>query len=307
MGIGGVSEVGGVAVVPCTRRQMEVFMLAAEDCHFACTASRLGISQAAVSAHIAALERQVGRPLFLRKRGRKPVLSRDGLDLLGEARAVVGAAGRAKAGRDAAESARQTIRVRAGGHLLDDVIKNRLPDFHRSNTGVDIECTSTDSPVDCARLVRDGHVDLFAYTVVNPACFPLHAVALKPVKLGLYVGRRFAASRRATASQLSALPFLLPPKGSPACALILASLRAAGIRSRTVAAHVQFASVGKHLAVQGQGVIALFDTMVEPQDEGDLIRVDIELATLYRTLFRAQRTPNARTRAVEQFLCDALC
>ena len=68
-------------MIPCTLRQLEVFLAAAQDCHFARTASRLGISQPAVSAHIAALEEQLGKKLFVRRKGRRPELSLHGVVL----------------------------------------------------------------------------------------------------------------------------------------------------------------------------------------------------------------------------------
>src|SRR5690606_38657745 len=55
-------------MIPCTLRQLEIFLAAAEDCHFMRTANRFGISQAAVSSHIATLEAQLGKRLFVRRR-----------------------------------------------------------------------------------------------------------------------------------------------------------------------------------------------------------------------------------------------
>ena len=298
---------GSVAMIPCTVRQLEVFLAAAEDCHFACTAQRLGISQAAVSAHIAALEQQFGKALFLRKRGRKPVLSHYGFGLLREARSFIVRTNEIQRPAERCENrAHRTIRVGAGGHLLDDYIKHRLAAFHKLHADLDIECHYTTSPSECALLVQERSVDLLVYTVANPACFPLHAEILRTVRFGLYAGRQFWSSRHATPAQLSCLPFILPPKDSPACGLVRSALRSAGIRCRNVAAHVQFSSVARDLAKQGEGVAALFDTMIAPEDEGDLLKLDVELPTMYRTLFRADNAPDAALRRVEQFLRETL-
>lgn len=294
-------------MIPCTLRQLEVFLAAAEDCHFACTAQRLGISQAAVSAHIAALEQQFGKALFVRKRGRKPVLSRYGFGLLGEARSFIARTDEIRRSAERYENrAHRRIHVGAGGHLLDDYIKHRLPEFHKQHADIDIEWHYITSPSECARLVKERSMDLLVYTVANPACFPLHAEILRTVRFGLYAGPPFWPSRHASPAQLSRLPFIFPPKGSPACGLVQSALTSAGIRCRNVVAYVQFSTVARDLAKQGIGVAALFDSMVEPEDADDLVRLDVELPTMYRTLFRAESGEDAALQRVEQFLRETL-
>jgi DNA-binding transcriptional LysR family regulator len=296
---------GAVAMIPCTPRQLEVFLTAAEDCHFVCTASRLGISQAAVSSHIAALEHQIGKPLFVRRRGRKPILSSFGLTLLSEARSSITQYDGATSPSPQAHK-RRRVHIGAGGHLLDDYIRPRLPQFYRQHADLDIECHYIDAPNPCVQLVNERKIDLFVYTVTNPANFPLHAEILRSVKLGLYVGRGLASSRHQSPAELSTLPFILPPEGSPACRLVQSALLAVGITCRTVAAYVQFAPVAKDLAKRGHGVAVLFETMLTPKEARELIELDIELPTMYRTLFRADREPDSAILSAESFLRETL-
>jgi DNA-binding transcriptional LysR family regulator len=294
-----------VALIPCTPRQLEVFLTAAEDCHFVCTASRLGISQAAVSSHIAALESQIGQPLFVRRRGRKPILSSYGHTLLNEARSSISDAD----GSDVARPERLTRRrvlIGAGGHLLDDYIRPQLPHFYQRHGDLDIECHYVDSPNQCVSLINEHRIDLLVYTVSNPANFPLHAEILRSVKLGLYIGGELATQRRLSAAELSALPFILPSESSPACRLVVDALRDACIDCRNVAAYVQYAPVAKDLAKRGQGVAVLFDTMISRKDRKDLIELDVELPTMYRTLFRKVGDPDPAILCAESFLREAL-
>lgn len=74
-------------------RCLEVFVTAVEAGSFSAASERLEISQPSVSAHILALERDVGGRLFTRRRGARPVLTELGQsvfeharDLLAEAR-----------------------------------------------------------------------------------------------------------------------------------------------------------------------------------------------------------------------------
>lgn len=293
-----------VAMIPCTPRQLEVFLTAAEDCHFVCTASRLGISQAAVSSHIAALEHQLGKPLFVRRRGRKPILSSYGQTLFKEARSSITQTD--GAGPRPHQLKRRRVHIGAGGHLLDDYIRPRLPHFYRQHADLDIECHYVDSPNPCVQLVNERKIDLLVYTVTNPANFPLHAEILRSVKLGLYVGRGLASSKNLSPTELSTLPFILPPEGSPACRLVQSALLAAGISCRSVAAHVQFAPVAKDLAKRGHGVAVLFETMIAPKELRELVEIDVDMPTMYRTLFRADREPDPAILSAESFLRETL-
>ena len=59
-------------------RRLEVFVAAVEAGSFQAAAERLGISQASVSKQIRALEEQMGKPLFARKRGSTANLTSNG-------------------------------------------------------------------------------------------------------------------------------------------------------------------------------------------------------------------------------------
>lgn len=92
-----------------TLRQLEVFEAVVRDGGFAAASARLDIAQASVSAHITALEAQVGAAIFERHPGRRPTLTRAGevvlrhaAQILTTARALeqeLGGTGRAPAER----------------------------------------------------------------------------------------------------------------------------------------------------------------------------------------------------------------
>lgn len=293
-------------MIPCTLRQLEIFIEAAEDCHFVRTANRLGISQAAVSTHIAALEKHLGKRLFIRRRGTKPVLSSSGFALLAEAKALLAEAGKIRALTASQDKPCASVRVGAGRHLLDDCIKRRLSTFYRAHRDVELECDYVDTLERGLQLVKDGRQDLFAFTVRKRSGYRLHSEVLRPVGFGLYAGGELSAARHASPTELAEMPFILPPEGSEACNMVLGALLEAGIACRSVAARAQFIAVAKDLAKQGVGIVALYETMVKPEDEADLVRFDVELPTMYRMLFRAPRRLDRRIERVEDFLREAL-
>lgn len=294
------------AMIPCTLRQLEIFIEAAEDCHFVRTANRLGISQAAISTHIAALEKHLGKRLFIRRRGTKPVLSSSGYALLREAKALLAEAGKIQGLSARRDTPRTSVRLGAGRHLLDDCIKRRLSSFYSAHRDVELECDYVDTLDRGVQLIKDGKKDLLVFTVRKPGDYRLHSEVLRPVRFGLYAGGELAAARHASPAEIAFLPFILPPEGSEASNMVHGALLDAGIACRNIAARAQFIAVAKDLAKQGVGIIALYETMVKPEDEADLVRFDVELPTVYRTLFRAPRGLDRRIERVEAFLRDAL-
>lgn len=58
-----------------TIRQLQVFVTVIETGGFGLAAEQLNIAQASVSAHIGAIEEQLGRAVFDRRSGRRPVLT----------------------------------------------------------------------------------------------------------------------------------------------------------------------------------------------------------------------------------------
>src|SRR5262252_3577002 len=65
-------------MISASPRRLTVFKSVVDLGGFNLAATRLGIAQPSVGAHIKALEDQVGQPLFLRRRGARPQLTKAG-------------------------------------------------------------------------------------------------------------------------------------------------------------------------------------------------------------------------------------
>ncbi|HEY8518515.1 MAG TPA: LysR family transcriptional regulator [Gammaproteobacteria bacterium] len=296
-------------MIPCTLRQLEVFLAAAHDCHFARTALRLGISQPAVSAHIAALERQIGKELFIRRKGFRPTLSMHGIALLREAHALSSVGSKicdfAAAGARRKGVSRALVRLCGAEHLLT-AIKSKLRAFHERQPALALECQHVDPPQRGARLVKTGKADLMIHTVNNPHEYGLHAEVLRVERLRLYAGRRFLPARHAEPEEIAALPFILPLEGSPQDDLVQRTLIGSGILCTNVVVRAQYWEVLRDMAKAGYGVAPLFETMLTARDREALITFDVELPALYRTLFRRFDAPSPALRAAESFLRHTL-
>lgn len=295
-------------MIPCTFRQLEIFVAAAEDCHFARTANRLGISQPAVTHHILALEEQLGKQLFVRRKGTTPLLSTDGFAFLKQSRRMLEMGETISSFRAGAESKDVArVRVAAGVHILEDYIKPRLHEFYQRHPDILVECIQITDFEGGFRMVRAAQADMLVIAAGAPAASGLHAELLRIIRFGLYASPAFAAWKSASPAELSALPFVLRTPGTPFDVIVQEALKKVDIWPANVTARAQYSEVAVNLARRGVGVTPLFDSQVEKEMErGELIRFDIDLPLRYRTLFRLDGRLSPAMREVESFVREIL-
>lgn len=295
-------------MLPCTLRQLEVFLAAAEDCHFTKTANRLGISQAAVSRQVRALERQFGHRLFVRQPGGRPVLSREGTALLREGQALQADTRRIRAMQaERADAARGVVRLTVGPYMMDRFVRPRLFDFCREHPQIELEFRPyhEDTPRNLD-WVRRGELDLAVCASDDPWSLGLPMTVVRPAGFNLYGQRRFAGSADATPAALGALPFVLPLEGSGLDVYVQGVLRKAGIVCSNVVARTQFFDVMHDMVVSGVGVGLLFESTLRPLlATGEIVKL-LQLPPLYRAIVRAEPSPGPLVGVVERFLLDAL-
>lgn len=294
-------------MIPCTIRQLEVFVAAAEKGHFGRTAGALGISQPAVTKQIATLERQVGMRLFVRRRGSTPVLSRDGAAFLDQAKRLLAEAQSLSARCAAISGAPSVVRIASGAHLLNDCIKRWLPEFARADDAPMIACNPVESFADGLAQLRSDQTDLLVFTTAQRDAPGFRVDTVRPVRLSLYGSRRFQSFRAASPDVISELPFVLPAPGSEGERRILDALADAGVICSKIALRQQYSDVAMQLVIDGLGVAALFETMAAPHvARGALVRFDLELPTFHRVVCRREATANAEVDRVAASLQSAL-
>jgi DNA-binding transcriptional LysR family regulator len=127
-------------MIPITFRQLEVFVCVVEAGSFRGCAEQLSISQAVVSEHIRALERQLNCTLFQRQRGGAAALTHMGSRVFAQANIILGSAVDLLATFDRAPQDRLRRRVRIGAHgFIAESLAERLAIFVREHPDVDIE------------------------------------------------------------------------------------------------------------------------------------------------------------------------
>ena len=193
-----------------TVRQIEVFLVVCEETSFRRAADRLGISEAAVSYHIRALERQLDCPLFARRRGARVTLLEAGEALRVEALPFVerGQDLRTVARLHAAQ--RRPVRVFVGEHLLEDYIRPALPQFASAHPEIMLEFSVHRSRDQERHDTLAGNVDVVLMTVRHEEDLP-GSTLIAPVEGGIY---GLAALAERAERRLGDLPFILSPVGT---------------------------------------------------------------------------------------------
>jgi DNA-binding transcriptional LysR family regulator len=188
---------------------VRTFVAAADAGQFSEAATELSITQQAVSKRIAALEKDLGVPLFTRT-ARGAQLTIDGQAFLPHARGLLQAEERAAA---SVRPGRRALRV--------DVIARRLGtagllrDFHRAHPRTELDVVTLFDAGAAIAAVRDGTIDASFRAVTMPARelpdgIKATRVFDEPVQLLTGPNHEFATARAITPAQLAGHRIWMP-------------------------------------------------------------------------------------------------
>jgi DNA-binding transcriptional LysR family regulator len=286
-----------------TLRQLQIFVETARDGSFARAADRLGVSQPAVSDHVRALERNLGAQLFLRRRGATSVLTADGERLRVEAQRVLEQSVRLDA--RAAGPRTVTLRLFAGQHIFDRMLRAGLPGFHRLHPGIALDIVSDLASEEVPTLMDRGELDLAVFTATG-AHIPQDAEVLGEVPCAVAASRRLVGDAVLTPQQIARLPFVLPLPGTPAARWVEAALAGLGLEPRAIAARTQFLDVQQAMVEAGEAAALLFREAVDASPARRELRLlSPEVGGLLRALvIRRGAAPQAE--AVADFVRRAV-
>jgi DNA-binding transcriptional LysR family regulator len=190
---------------------VRTFVAAAEAGQFQIAAAQLAITQQAVSKRVAALERDLGVPLFVRT-ARGARLSIDGQAFLPHARALLAAEERAAT---SVRPGRRPLRVDVIGRRLS--MAGVLRDFHRAHPEVDLDVVILfDANAEAAAAaVRSGAIDASFRCVTAPGSDLPDGIEATPVfdePLQLFTGpaHDFATARAVAPAQLAGRRVWMP-------------------------------------------------------------------------------------------------
>ena len=281
---------------------MEYFVAVAHERSFTLAARRLHVVQSAVSAAIAALERDLKVTLFERS-AQRVVLTEAGTALLPEALAVMDAV---QGARDVVDELGAGLRgsVRVG--LLPGLGLVDLPaaagEFRRRHQNVELQLRV--EPEGSAGVIvglRNGDIDV-GFLGIAPGSAPSELTTWEllrvPQVLAVPAGHRLARRRSVTVADLAGEAFVDFPPGFGTRTLIDQKFEATGIQRRVVVEAlgiengVQFVTHGVGLGILPEYAVAGIDSIRAVPIADESFQWSLYMATLKK------RKPTAALRAL---------
>ena len=265
-----------------TFRQLQAFVLAAQEGTFAAAADHLGISPAAVSDHIRNLEKKIGAPLFDRRSGGSPTLSEKGRALLNKAPTLLAHAQEVADLAEATPPRTMKAKVGAGEYILEHVLYPNLPRFQLEHPDIQIEISRVMPNFEGARAAQEGRCDL-VYLSLQPDFESPPGELLGHVRRGLFVSSSHPIAKSWAGPGSQRLPVILPLSGSSAEEFGLKALSHAGVTDFEVVTRAEHSHTQLALTLAGVGACCLFYELAqEGLDSGRLVDLGVELPLLSR-------------------------
>jgi DNA-binding transcriptional LysR family regulator len=278
-------------------RHLAALRAVAEEGTFGGAALKLGYAQSAISQQIAALERHVGRRLFDRPGGSRPVqLTRAGELMLEHAESIMTRLGAARTDLEslADEDLSGPIRVGAYRTVASAILPLILRDLGAETGELQFELTESDDDLELLELLERGELDV-AFAELPLSDGPLEATALleDPYLLLVREDHEFAQLDRAlTLDELASVPLIGFKRGSGR-QRVDAAFALHGLTPR-FAHRVEDPATLHRLAAAGLGS-ALVPTLAAEPDGRHLVALPIEPRLPPRTVAIAWHRDRLRT------------
>jgi DNA-binding transcriptional LysR family regulator len=286
-----------------TFRQIEVFMEICRAGNFSAAAGQLQISQPAISNAIRSLESQLGIELFERRRGASCVLTRDGIAFRDCAQQFLSQCEALGRGARGGRRRPRPLRVFIGGHLLEDFVRPRLPEFHEEHPQLRLNFLPERSRDQILQDIQTGKIDVAVITSPSDER-PPGSLHIGTVAAGVYGARNFRAG--ASAETVSALPFILPAAGTQLTTSMLRELQKHGVVPSRVVDFCQYHDVRIRLVCRGTGVTFSVQSVIDRHDPRGQLRLIFPMAPWEQRLYINPRVEPASATAVASFVTRAL-
>ncbi len=207
-------------------------MAVAERQHVTRAAVALHLTQSAVSAAVAALERELRQHLFHRV-GRGVQLNEAGQFFLPEARAVLSRAAAAQQAMSEFEQLGQgRLTICASQTISSYFLPERLVRFHAAWPGIELAVTLGNT-AQVARAVVAGDAELgFVEGPVHDPHLLAEPVGVDKMVIAVAAGHKWAGKRHLSAADLAAGPWICREEGSGTRAAFVAAMAGLGVAAQ---------------------------------------------------------------------------
>lgn len=264
-------------MIDASPRRLQVFKHVVEMDGFNAAAARLGIAQPSVGAHIKALERQAGQPLFVRRRGARPQLTEAGRVLYAMAIEIIRLSEEASARLDSLRSRRtRELVIAAHRDLAASFLPPYLSAFSRKNPRSRV-VTRIGTIEDVMALVESGAAELGILLSAGPARGAGSVlVGREPLDLVAGKAHPLARVRGVTAEDLGRHDFVTGLRTSRYFRMIDRALRAIGVGDLEGALELQESAAVKEAVRLGRHIACLPRCTVRHElASGDLVALDL--------------------------------
>ncbi len=288
-----------------TFRQIQTFVLVAETGSFAAAAARLGVSPAAVSDQVRALERKFGCKLFDRRPGTIPALNEKGTALLRKAPELLDAAEEVEG--LSAEPAPQRVRVGAGDYVLEHLFLPNFARFQSAHPKTEIEFVRLTLSGEAEQATSANKLDL-AYAAVYSRPEEPSAEFIGTSRPLLLVSPKHPLAGTWKVGSKMKLPMIMPLAGSFLERMVVQLLADAGITDFDVVTRAQHPDTIISLAMAGVGAGCLMlEHARNALTSHMLIDLGVTLPPLYRFAFRRPAAlQHPYLREVDEFALSIL-
>jgi len=283
--------------------QLRYFVCVAEERRFTRAAARLHVSQPSVSSAVAALEAELGAPLFHRERN-EVTLTAAGEVFLPWARQVLAdcEAG-VSAVRDLLGLRRGHLSLGATPSLATHVLPPVLASFHASRPGLEITLHEAGSGELVERL-EAGEMDLAVVILpVNRPWVTTTALMTEKLVLAVSAGHQLAGRSCVEVAELAKVPLVMFKDGYDLRSATLSACQEAGFNPVVAMDGLEMDGA---LALVAAGVAAAVvpESVVDP--EGPLLAVHFSSGALERTVGLASRRDRPLSPPAQAFV-EELC
>lgn len=295
------------AVLRATFRQMQTFVLVVETGSFAGAANRLGVSAAAVSDQVRALERKLGYMLFDRRPGTPPVINGRGAAFLRKAPSLLKTANEIEGLASEAMLVSRKVRVGAGSYILDHLLLPNVARFLLEHPATHIEFVPLSSSQEATRAINTRQVDL-AYLALHTWPNDRTAEFIGIAHPCLLVSPNHPLAKSWTADGAARLPMVMPLSGSLLERTVVHRLADVGITDFDVVTRAQHPDTIIDLVIAGVGAgYAFREHAAAALEEGRLIELCVQFPPFYRFVFRRPDALEAeQVREVDVFALSLL-
>lgn len=284
-------------------RRFQALLEIADSGSFAAAADRMGISQPSISAHVKAVEEQLGGSIFHRGKGRRPVLTELGHTVVAHAREVMAEMDHLQA--DLAivrSSASKRVVFSCQRSLANFALRTPITQFavSRPNTHLMVSIGKQEDVID---EVRGATADLGCF-LSNTEIRGLHSQVIGRQRLVLVVSASnpLAGRRKVTPQEVCKHGFVAPPQSSLFGRALSKLLADVGISRMNVVAQATEYHFLRELVVAGLGLSCSPATSVANDvAAGKLAVVDLDAPPLHLDIRIVTSPLRPLTAAAEEF------